>query len=163
MHREAMTPLCSIWTRWRRERLKTAGLPGFSAFRVLPEDDLEREYPAYPLYRMTGCIVDYHRLLDLGVPGLEAEVRRAMKENPEKEDFYQGLLGVLELLSDCCRYYASQCREMAATADGLSAFPGMYSWILSAEPPMVKHKTVPGKVRFSGTVQFYSNIFKTPL
>ena len=77
--------------------------------RVLPEDDLEREYPAYPLYRMTGCIVDYHRLLDLGIPGLEAEVHRAMKENPDKNDFYQGLLGVLELLSDCCRYYASQC------------------------------------------------------
>lgn len=85
--------------------------------RVLPEDDLEREYPAYPLYRMTGCIVDYHRLLDLGIPGLEAKVRRAMKENPEKEDFYQGLLGVLELLSDCCRYYGSQCREMAETAE----------------------------------------------
>lgn len=100
----------------RRGKAVTRACMDKETNQVLPQDDLEREYPAYPLYRMTGCIVDYDRLLDLGIPGLEKEVRRALQKNPKEEDFYQGLLGVLELFRDCCLHYSTQCREMAENA-----------------------------------------------
>ena len=100
----------------RRGKAVTRACMDEETNRVLPSDDLEDDYPAYPLYRMTGCIVDYHRLLDGGIPGLREEVRAAAQKNPGHEDFYEALLGALDLLADCCRFYARQCAELACQA-----------------------------------------------
>ena len=100
----------------RRGKAVTRACMDEETNRVLPSDDLEDDYPAYPLYRMTGCIVDYHRLLDGGIPGLREEVRAAARKNPGHEDFYEALLGALDLLADCCRFYARQCAELACQA-----------------------------------------------
>ena len=105
---------------WEGRKLKAATRASYSAMvaRRLPSDDLDDGYPAYPLYRMTGCIVDYHKLLDLGLPGLLAESQRRLETEREegKRLFYEGQIGAVKLLKDCLLFYEADCLKQAKGA-----------------------------------------------
>lgn len=120
-HPECRKELEEARDYWKSRKLKAATRASYSEFVAerLPSDDLDDVYPAYPLYRMTGCIVDYHRLLDLGLPGLlsESTARLREEEDEEKRYFYEGQIGAVELLMDCLLFYETDCLEQMKKAD----------------------------------------------
>lgn len=124
-HPECRAQLEEARDYWKDRKLKAATRASYSETVAsrLPSDDLDDVYPAYPLYRMTGCIVDYHKLLDLGLPGLEARSRALWEreETEEKRLFYEGQTGAVELLKDCLLFYEKDCRKQAKKVDGKRA------------------------------------------
>lgn len=71
---------------------------------------------AQPIYRMAGVFVDYDKLLGLGIPGLIKEVtEKRDKAKKEGGDYklFEGMLIVLDVIVDSCRYYEKQAREKA--------------------------------------------------
>jgi pyruvate-formate lyase len=82
--------------------------------QILPSDDLNDIYPAYPLYRMTGCIIDYDKLLKLGLPGMKKEISEYEKQTGNV--LYTAMLGSLEVFKDCLRYYEEQCEVLMGIA-----------------------------------------------
>ncbi|MDR2159117.1 MAG: pyruvate formate lyase family protein [Treponema sp.] len=81
------------------------------------------EYPLIVTARLSGMMLDYQKLLDLGIGGLRAEIERAMaagpgtggagtegKSSPDR-DFYRAGLACLDLFETCALYLADQTRE----------------------------------------------------
>lgn len=66
--------------------------------------------------RMAGIMLDYGKLMRLGIPGLMEEISRARAKNPGHEDFYQALHIALEILISCCKHYAAQAEKIARDA-----------------------------------------------
>jgi pyruvate-formate lyase len=68
--------------------------------------------------RLAGVMMDYQKLVQIGIPGLvEAVERGKIKASTSGGDvqLYEGMLMALELLVDICNRYASQARHLAAT------------------------------------------------
>jgi len=63
--------------------------------------------------RVAGSGLDFDKLTRLGLGGLKAEVKKfqALNLDAERAPFYEGLLTMLETLSDVCRMYAAQARS----------------------------------------------------
>lgn len=75
--------------------------------------------PASPIIRMAGAYVNYDHLLQVGICGLEDEIRSARKTAQEQERdvvIYDCMLGALEVLKDVCRHYQAQASELAQNA-----------------------------------------------
>lgn len=71
---------------------------------------------AQPIYRMAGVFVDYDKLLQLGIPGLMAEVTK-YRDNAKNDggdyQLFEGMRIALQVVIDSCRHYENQAREMA--------------------------------------------------
>ena len=68
-------------------------------------------------FRMAGALLDFDKLVRLGIPGLAAEVRTAAGRrtaDTESVALYEGMLASLDVLVSVCRHYAAQAREQAA-------------------------------------------------
>ena len=76
--------------------------------------------------RVAGSGLNFDKLIQLGLGGLKAEVKRLQEENLKtvvgqkyhggsvnSANFYEGVLLSLETLCDVCRMYAKQARDMA--------------------------------------------------
>jgi pyruvate-formate lyase len=95
---------------------------------VFPTDLWETEPMAgAPIIRMAGSYINFDKLVQVGIPGLEAELqgeleaaRLADRDSPAAKDpeFYECALGALEVLKDCCRFYRQEALEKAAAATG---------------------------------------------
>jgi pyruvate-formate lyase len=70
--------------------------------------------------RLSGALLDFSKLVHLGLPGLMEEIERG-QERVESQggdvSLYQGMKMALELLADICRSYAEQARDMASRSD----------------------------------------------
>ncbi|MDR0669844.1 MAG: pyruvate formate lyase family protein [Treponema sp.] len=78
------------------------------------------EYPLIVTARLSGMMLDYQKLLDLGIGGLRAEIRRALElagnedaagrnaEAGPDRDFYRAGLACLDLFESCALYLADQ-------------------------------------------------------
>ncbi len=67
--------------------------------------------------RLAGAVLDFAKLLRLGLPGLRAEIAAAEAEHVEYDlPLYQGMRLALDLLDEICLAYARQARQMAAQA-----------------------------------------------
>ncbi|MEA4854309.1 MAG: pyruvate formate lyase family protein [Christensenella sp.] len=79
---------------------------------VLTEDTIGRfidvNYPMIATARLSGMMLDYQKLLDLGIGGLRAEITEKRKEQPENP-FLAASLSCLDLFADC----ADALAEMA--------------------------------------------------
>ena len=88
--------------------------------RVIPTEQWKTQpVPASPIIRMAGAYVDYDRLLRGGICGLEEEVRtaRAAAQREGRDVvIYDCMLGALDLLRDCCRYYRDQAQQLSREA-----------------------------------------------
>ena len=67
------------------------------------------QYAAH-FFRLCCYSVDFDKLLQLGLPGLRAEIKRGTQGDPE---FRTGALMALDVVADVCRFYAKQARESA--------------------------------------------------
>lgn len=89
--------------------------------KALPSDDWEHvPQVAFPIYRMAGSFINYKKLLCLGIPGLKTEVdsyrRKAMKNNDDVK-LYEGMMMVLDLFTDVCKYYSKQAKDKEAQTE----------------------------------------------
>jgi len=67
--------------------------------------------------RLSGAMIDFEKLMQIGLPGLRDEVERgivcASREGGDV-GLYKGMLIALDLLLDTCNCYADQARKLAA-------------------------------------------------
>ncbi|HYF76661.1 MAG TPA: pyruvate formate lyase family protein [Symbiobacteriaceae bacterium] len=74
---------------------------------------------AFPLYRMTGGYLDFDKLVQLGLPGLKAEItaHRAQRgDDAEAVQLYDAMLLALDLVAEMCLWYAAQAEALAGEA-----------------------------------------------
>ncbi|MEX1117137.1 MAG: pyruvate formate lyase family protein [Akkermansiaceae bacterium] len=108
--------MIAYWsTRTTAYKTRAAYPPTLAA--ILPSDAWTTDSAAaFPLYRMAGTVLDYEKLLRLGLPGLTAEItdRLARAKEPAEREFLEGLREALQLIGDALRHYAAQARGLAA-------------------------------------------------
>ena len=71
---------------------------------------IDVEYPLIVTARLSGMMLNYHMLMDLGISG----IRERIHEQQEKlgdNDFYRASLASLELFSSCCDHLADKVRS----------------------------------------------------
>lgn len=82
---------------------------------ALPTDDWEGEKAVtYPLYRIAGAILDFSKLLALGVDGLRLEVEEHQRKYAADQDafsVYEGMKISLETLQDVIQCYRNRAEE----------------------------------------------------
>ena len=79
--------------------------------QALPSDRwTDDPLPAAPLYRMAGTYLDYEKLLEYGIPGLQKQIEERKRQGGD-QDLFSSMLGALELLKDCCLSYQAQALE----------------------------------------------------
>lgn len=85
----------------------------------LPTDDwMNASGIAFPLYRLTGGNIDNEKLVTLGIPGLQKEIKAKLeKAEPGKKEFYEGALLAIDVLIKVAKHYASQARYFAEETD----------------------------------------------
>ncbi len=82
----------------------------------LPSDSFAGDVGVgFPLYRMTGAYENYETLLVLGLPGLKKQVEEK-RTLGDPEGFYEGLSLTVDLIRECCLYYAGQAYAMMKDA-----------------------------------------------
>ncbi len=64
--------------------------------------------------RLAGVLMDYDKLMRLGIPGLRAEVE-SHHEGARDPKLYEGMLMALDLLVEICLDYAAEARALAAS------------------------------------------------
>jgi len=78
---------------------------------------IDTEYPMIATARLSGMMLDYEKLLSLGIDGLRAEIHGRLLQEPENE-FLQCALGGLALFAQCADAYAAMAEEQLETAQG---------------------------------------------
>jgi len=86
--------------------------------KALPSDNWTVESGiAFPLYRMAGTVLDYGKLLRLGIPGLRRELDQRIgdsRQGTEELGLLQHLQGAVNILENVCRHCANQSELQAA-------------------------------------------------
>jgi len=70
--------------------------------------------------RMSGAFINYEKLLNIGLPGLRAEVEQGRiraESGGGDVRLFEGMESALKLLADICDYYAEQAERMAAAME----------------------------------------------
>lgn len=115
-YREGLNELLVFWRsectdakvmRGRGEELK----------EKLPSDDWEGEsLPAVPILRMAGSYLNFDKMVQLGLPGLYAEVQE-FRAKAEKEGgdivLFDCMLGALDLVKKVCLFYRDDAAAQA--------------------------------------------------
>ncbi|MFA5262873.1 MAG: pyruvate formate lyase family protein, partial [Opitutaceae bacterium] len=109
--------MIAFWSSRSTEARTRAAYPPELA-KTLPSDAWMAESGiAFPLYRIAGTVLDYAKLMRVGLPGLIAEARSlGGRADAEGALFFKGVVGALELLATSCKNYALQASELAARA-----------------------------------------------
>lgn len=133
-----------LYTYWLDQDLKTKYCK-----EILTEDTVGRfidcNYPLIATARLSGMMLDYPKLLDLGISGLKRLICQKQENDPENP-FYQGALGCLELFSRCAEYLEKMALEQAGSAvperkAQLQRIARGLSWI-KQEPPRTFHEAM---------------------
>ena len=77
--------------------------------------------PASPILRMAGAFIDFDKLVQIGITGLEAEVashRDKAKISRGDVILFESMLDTLSLIKEVCLFYAEQAKSMAVLASG---------------------------------------------
>jgi len=88
---------------------------------ILPSDRYDTDsLAAFPIVRMAGAFINFDKLVQIGIPGLEAEIKGELNrcdETGNDKIFYECALGALDVLKNCCRYYNKEALEKSLQAD----------------------------------------------
>ena len=78
---------------------------------------------AFPLYRLAGTQLNYKKLLKQGLPGLKSELEAEASSSVSAGEriFLESAAGAIEVVSDCCIYYAEMVEQMSQVAPSRSA------------------------------------------
>ena len=87
-----------LYRYWENQDLKV-----LYCKEILTETTIGRfidvEYPMIATARLSGMMLDYHLLLELGIPGLKERIQKKINADPENE-FYQTCLECLEIVTE---------------------------------------------------------------
>ena len=72
---------------------------------------MQYEPPYMATARLSGMMLNYQKLVDLGVDGLKSEVRRRITETKGANEFLLASFDALELFQEVVAYEAELCRE----------------------------------------------------
>jgi len=72
---------------------------------------MQYEPPYMATARLSGMMLNYQKLVDLGVDGLKSEVRRRIAETKGANEFLLASFDALELFQEVVAYEAELCRE----------------------------------------------------
>ena len=81
---------------------------------------VDGKFAAVITARLSGTFLDYPKLVRLGIPGLEKEIKAYMEgeKDSEKLDLYECFLECLDILRDSIKYHLKMCiNEQEKTAD----------------------------------------------
>lgn len=110
--RQLAARLYAYWDQERScARTRAAFPPEMEA--ALPYDDLDKPGVGFPLYRMAGWVLDYDKLMRLGIPGLKKEAQQHLEvsrqaQNEEMAALYSGMVQALDVLTVCAEHYAAE-------------------------------------------------------
>ncbi len=119
---EALTPeqmqegrkLLEFWKSQETRRNLRDSYPD-EVKEALPEDIYwEHSQPAFPLYRVVGAYLDYDRLLNLGLCGMQDLVRgyrERAREQGADTSLYEACHSALAALSALCMRYSEEVRK----------------------------------------------------
>jgi pyruvate-formate lyase len=127
-YREDLHDLLTYWKARNTYNRVLRNTPREIAEIIPTEQWKTQPVAASPIIRMAGAYIDFDKLVKTGIPGLEAEIREALDRAPRtggRTDSHSGgdpvlyecMLGALEVLRDCCRFYYREAREKADMAD----------------------------------------------
>jgi pyruvate-formate lyase len=123
--RESVNGLLCYWKANSTYNQALRHAPG-ALREVLPHERwADGPLAASPIIRMAGAFIDFDRLVRLGLPGLRAQVEARLAEassgGADKDSvFYECLLGALDLVAECARWYKSQVEGQAAVTEDLA-------------------------------------------
>ena len=106
--------MCSFW---KKEDCKSRLRRRYSKRQLLamPADDWEeKKAVTYPLYRIAGGILDFQKLLSLGLPGLMDLVEEKcshVQPDSEEEGVYEGMRLSLQTLREIIHIYEKRAAE----------------------------------------------------
>ena len=102
---------------WRTEQSKARVRAAFpeEMQKALPYDGLEEANAAFPLYRMAGWVLDYTKLMKLGVPGLKEEIKKHRREHDG--NLYDTMTGALDLIVSCAEHYIREIEDELGKED----------------------------------------------
>ena len=87
---------------------------------ILTEDTIGRfidcDYPLIATARLSGMILDYPKLLDLGIGGLRKSINNKL-ENDSKNNFYIASLQCLDLFVSCASYLQNMVQSHIKTSN----------------------------------------------
>lgn len=114
--RAEMEDIIAFWEKEKTQaKVRDAFQPEIA--KALPGDGWDREpLAAAPLYRMAGSYLDYGKLLDNGIEGLEKTVakrKESARAQGEETELFEAMEMALQLLSGCCMHYHRQALRMA--------------------------------------------------
>lgn len=72
--------------------------------------------PATPILRMAGSYPNFDKLVQVGLPGMQAEIRGCIEREKARGGdviLYECMLGAVDLIAECCLYYRDQALRMA--------------------------------------------------
>jgi pyruvate-formate lyase len=135
-----------FWRERTTARRTRAAYPADLA-ATLPSDDWCGEAGiAFPLYRLAGVCLDFGKLVRLGLDGLREEVAAARARGADPH-WCEGMRRALEVVAECCRFYAAQaraqraCSRSPARAAELAAMAGALEGVAEA-PPRTLHEAL---------------------
>ncbi len=67
--------------------------------------------------RIAGLMVDYAKLMRLGIPGLRREIEACRAQNPDAAAFYEGCDMALDVVIAVCERYRREAEALSAKAD----------------------------------------------
>jgi pyruvate-formate lyase len=80
---------------------------------LLPSDNWTGEPGiGFPLLRMSGSHLDYGKLIELGIPGLEGEIQAQLEILPDSKPLFMAMLNALEALKKVILFYERRIRDM---------------------------------------------------
>jgi len=109
------------------KKLKTKIDPPPTQNALLPPEDgndwQNRKFAMNYMYRFTEINLDFDKLLTLGIDGMIEFIRKhkSWAEDDKTENFYIALIDMMELLRECCLFFAEQADLMQSKADGQRA------------------------------------------
>ena len=110
-YREALHDLLVYWRRECTDKKVMNDMPD-EIREALPSDDwIGESLPAVPILRMAGTYMDFDKLVQIGIPGLEAEVAEHIekaKVSGGDVALFESMLGALTLFKDICDYYIAR-------------------------------------------------------
>ncbi len=126
-----------LYQYWLKHDLKT-----IYCNEVLTEDTIGRfidcNYPMIATARLSGMMLDYPKLLELGIEGLKKQITDKQKDD-EANAFYASSLECLDLYSNCALYLAQKTREELDNANDerkeeLEQIISSLEWIANKKP-----------------------------
>ncbi len=118
-YREDLHDLLTFWKARNTYEIVFRNTPKEIAAIIPTEQWKTQPVAASPIIRMAGAFIDFDKLVKIGIPGLEGEVRDALAhaaDNGKDPVIYECMLGALQVLRDCCVFYHREALEKASEA-----------------------------------------------